>query len=52
MAQEDELSLKAEIAAHKAKFAQKDELPPKLPLIFTQLGFEGQTKGPLAYREL
>jgi len=52
MEQEDELSLKAEIFFHKQRFSQKDELPPKLPKVFTDLGLEGQEAGPLAYMEM
>ena len=50
MTAEDELSLKAEMFNHKQRFAQKDELPPALPKVFTDLGMNGAPVGPLTYR--
>lgn len=52
MAAEDELSMKAEIFNHKQKFAQKDEFPPVLPKVFTDIGWGGFDVGPLSYKAL
>ena len=52
MVAEDELSLKAEIFNHKQKFAQKDELPPRLPKVFKDIGVGGFEVGPLSYKAL
>ena len=40
MTREDKLSLEYEEFMHKDKFKQKDELPPGLPVYFTDENFK------------